>query len=123
MQHRSPHAGRRSPPIWPFLLLLVFLFGMSITSPRHWEKYAQRVAVVPPANKTVSTSVATPITDALSTTAKPSVGAVAQLQPRVTGQFTPFTADPRTQPKVAEPTFAQPNLARRRACRRADRCD
>jgi hypothetical protein len=110
MQHRPSHAGRQSPPIWPFLLLLVFLFAMSITSPRHWEKFAQRAPLAPPTDKTVSTSVATPIGDAFSArsnnSSRPSLGAYAETRPRVSGNYsTPAVTSPN-----AAPTYAQPNL-------------
>lgn len=110
MQHRPSHAGRQSPPIWPFLLLLMFLFAMSITSPRHWEKFAQRAPLAPPLHKTVSTSVATPIGDAFSVRAssstRPSLGAYAETHPRVTGKY----AGSAIASQNATSTYAQPNL-------------
>jgi hypothetical protein len=33
---------RRNAPTWPFMIVLGFLFAMSVTSPRGWERYAQR---------------------------------------------------------------------------------
>lgn len=107
MDHRNQNHSRQSPPIWPFLLVLVFLFAMSITSPRHWERYAQRTPLEPCTRRVAGGSGPTRLTATYTmvTEKVPAIGSPAEPQPRVTSQYAPT---PVVAP--AQPTFAQPNL-------------
>ncbi|MBA4016400.1 MAG: hypothetical protein C0483_04355 [Pirellula sp.] len=110
MDHRNQNHGRQSPPIWPFLLVLVFLFAMSITSPRHWERYAQRTPLEPCTRHVAGGTGPTRITATYTmvTERVPAVGSPAEPQPRVTSQYATKPTTATTQ--AAQPTFAQPNL-------------
>ena len=110
MDHRNQNHSRQSPPIWPFLLVLVFLFAMSITSPRHWERYAQRTPLEPCTRHVAGGSGPTRITATYTMVTEnvPAIGSKAEPQPRVTSQYAPTPVVAPTQ--AVEPTFAQPNL-------------
>ena len=107
MDHRNQNHSRQSPPIWPFLLVLVFLFAMSITSPRHWQRYAQPTPLEPCTRRVAGGSGPSRITATYTMVTEnvPAIGSPAEPQPRVTSQYAPT---PVVAP--AQPTFAQPNL-------------
>lgn len=110
MDHRNQNHSRQSPPIWPFLLVLVFLFAMSITSPRHWERYAQRTPLEPCTRRVAGGTGPTRVTATYTmvTDNVPATGSPAVPNPRITSQYA--TAPESVSTPIAKPIYAQPNL-------------
>ena len=101
----------RSTPIWPFLLLLAFLFALSLTAPRHWEKYAQRTALEKPMRmlaRTGSPYAGLAQSKFPAAAPRPAQVAAAETLPRVTSQY---AAPAQTMSPASYPVLTQPNLS------------
>ena len=98
---------KQATPIWPFMIALVFLFAMSITSPRGWEEFAQRTELAKPTGTAQGPKPAgvpfaiRPLfvaSDAAIPAPLPAPGLRAETRPRITSEFT------TTRP-VVKPSF------------------
>jgi hypothetical protein len=98
---------KQATPIWPFMIALVFLFAMSITSPRGWEEFAQRSELTKPTGTAQGPKPAgvpfaiRPLfvaSDAAISAPLPAPGLRAETRPRITSEFT-------TREPVAKPSF------------------
>lgn len=99
---------KQATPIWPFMITLVFLFTMSVTAPRGWERFAQRTELAAPQGTYVKDAkpVRAPLTVGAhntfvgheTTLPQPATGLRAETRPRITSEFAPPA------------TPAQPNL-------------
>ncbi len=107
---------KQATPIWPFMITLVFLFTMSVTAPRGWERFAQRTELAKPSGTYVKD--AKPVRAPLSvgahntfvghenTMPQPALGQRAETRPRITSEFTPPSTP--ALPNLNGSTVAQP---------------
>lgn len=92
---------KQATPIWPFMITLVFLFTMSVTAPRGWERFAQRSELGKPNGTYVKDAkpVRAPLTVGAHNTfvgrepslPQPATGLRAETRPRITSEYTPAT--------------------------------
>jgi hypothetical protein len=90
---------KHATPIWPFMITLVFLFTMSVTAPRGWERFAQRTELAKP-NGTYAKDgkpSRAPLTVGAHNTfvarepslPQPATGMRAETRPRITSEYVP----------------------------------